>query len=74
MREENYFHAERVDLALRQIPPLDLCLARSEYEEVLARQAALLPYPPPRGLRPVALRPTFSSGLPFPASATLRRY
>jgi hypothetical protein len=27
--------------------------------------AALLPYPDTSGLRPVALRPTLSSGLPF---------
>ena len=35
------------------------------WKEVCVRPAALRPYPDSLGCRPVALRPTLSSGLPF---------
>ena len=46
----------------------DFYRGRCSQKKCCIYPATLLPYPDALGLRPVALRPTFSSGLPFTSS------
>jgi len=49
------------------------CRWRCSQKRCCINPAALLPYPYALGLRSVALRPTFSSGLPFTSSKLYKK-
>jgi len=51
----------------------DFYRGRCSQKKCCIYPATLLPYPDDSGLRPVALRPTFSSGLPFTSSKLYKK-
>jgi hypothetical protein len=56
------------------IPSRNISVRNTFPERYCIRPATLLPYPFRNGLRPVALRPTFSDSLPFSVTTLLENY